>query len=47
MIMENINVKIDESSLLRTKKESNNLDIHEDQIDIELEQEKEEEEEEE
>ena len=43
--MENINVKIDESSLLNTKKESKNLDIHEDQIYIELKQEKEEEEE--
>ena len=41
-IVESINVKIDESSLIKTKK-----DILEDQIDIELKQEKEEEEEEE
>ena len=46
-IVERINVKIDESSLLRTKKERKNLDILEDQIDIELKQEKEEEEKEE
>ena len=39
-IVESINVKIDESSLLKTKKESINLDILEDQIDIELKQEK-------
>ena len=43
--MEIINVKIDESSLIETKKERRNLDILEDQIDIELKQEKEEEEE--
>ena len=41
--MERINIKIDESSMLKTKKESRNPDIHEDQIDIELKQEKEEE----
>ena len=35
------------ASCLRPKKESRNLDIHEDQIDIELKQDKEEEEEEE
>ena len=46
-IVEIINVKIDESSLLKTKKERRNPDILEDQIDIELKQEKEEEEEEE
>ena len=40
-----MNVKIDESSSLKTKKESRNLDILEDQMDIELKQEKEEEEE--
>ena len=45
-IVENINVKIDESSLLNTKKKRRNPDILEDQIDIELKQEKEEEEEE-
>ena len=46
-IVESINVKIDESSFLKTKKERRNLDILEDQIDIELKQEKAEEEEEE
>ena len=46
-IVERINVKIDESSLLKTKKERRNPDILEDQIDIELKQEKEEEEKEE
>ena len=40
--MESINLKNDESSLLKTKKVSKNLDILEDQIDIELKQEKEE-----
>ena len=44
-IVERINVKIDESNLLTTKKESKNIDILEDHIDIELKQEKEEEEE--
>ena len=42
--MESINVKIDESSLLKTKKERRNLDILEDQLYTELKQEKEEEE---
>ena len=42
-IVENINVKIDENSFLKTKKESRNPDILEDQIDIELKQEKEDE----
>ena len=45
--MESINVKIDESILLKTEKEIRNPDIHEDQIDIKLKQEKEEEEEDE
>ena len=45
--MEIINIKIDESNLLNTKKERRNPDILEDQMDIELKQEKEEEEEEE
>ena len=45
--MESINVKIDESNLLKTKKERKNLDILEDKIDIQLKKEKEEEEEEE
>ena len=45
--MESINVKFDESNLLKTNKESKNPNILEDQIDIELKQEKEEEEEEE
>ena len=44
--MERINVKIDESSLLKTKKERRNPDILEYQMDIELTQEKGEEEEE-
>ena len=43
-IVERINVKIDESSLLNTKKERRNPDILEDRIDIELKQEEEEEE---
>ena len=42
-IVERIDVKIDESNLLKTKKERKNLNILEDQIDIELKQEKEEE----
>ena len=45
-IVESINIKIDESSSLKAKKEIKNTDIHEDHIDIELKQEKEEEEEE-
>ena len=45
--MEKINVKIDESILPKTKKESINIDILEDKIDIELKQAKEEEEKEE
>ena len=45
--MESTNVKIDESSFLKTKKERRNPNILEDQIDIELKQEKEEEDEEE
>ena len=39
-IMESINVKVDESSLLKTKKERKNPYVLEDQIDIELKQEK-------
>ena len=46
-IVERINVEIDESNLLKTKKERINPNILEDQIDIKLKQEKEEEEEEE
>ena len=45
-IVESINVKIDESILLKTKKEIKNPDILKDQKDIELKQEKEEDEEE-
>ena len=40
MIVERINVKIDESIFRKTKKESKNIDILEDHIDIELKQEK-------
>lgn len=39
-VVERINIKIDESNLLKPKKESKNLDILEDHIDIELKQEK-------
>ena len=46
-IVERINVKIDESSSLKTKKERINPNILEDHMDIELKQEKEEEEQEE
>ena len=35
-VVESINVKIDQSGLLKTKKERKNIDILEDQIDIEL-----------
>ena len=41
--MESINVKIDESNLLKTKKGNRNPNILEDQIDIELKHEKEDE----
>ena len=44
--MESINVKIDESNLLKTKKGNRNPNILEDQIDIEWKQQKEEEEQE-
>ena len=40
-IVESMNVKIDESSLLKSKKERRNPNILEDQIDIKLKQEKE------
>ena len=42
-IVESINVKIDERNMLKTKMESINSNILEDQIDIELKQEKKEE----
>ena len=44
--MESINVKFDESSLLKTKRENKKPDMPDDKINIELRQEEEEEEEE-